>query len=110
MQVTDRITDRTMPLQSTQSLVFTNFSAGSYQLPAINTHANTLLSHLSSSISWTMSPTPQHSEEKRARLMKKRRCFSCKEKGHIAYDCLRKRKIAAISEGVSEGSDSQAKE
>ena len=110
MQATDRIRDRTKLLQSTQSSVSTNSSAGSYQLPAINTCANTPLSRLSSSISGTMSPTPRHSEEERARLMKEGRCFSCKEKGHTAYDCLRKGKIAAISEGVSEGSDSQGKE
>ena len=110
MQVTDRIRDRTKPLQSTQSSVSTNSSAGSYQLPAINTCANTPLSRLSSPISGTISPTPRHLEEKRAQLMKEGRCFSYKEKGHIAYECFRKGIIAAISEGDSEGSDSQGKE
>ncbi len=57
----------------------------------------------------TMTPTPHHSDEERARLMKEGRCFSCKERGHTAYDCPRKVKIAAILEGVSEDSNSQGK-
>ncbi len=58
----------------------------------------------------TMTPTPQHSDIKQARLMKEGRCFSCKERGHTTYDCLKKGKIAAILEGVSEDSNSQGKE
>ena len=42
--------------------------------------------------------------------MKEGRYFNCKERGHIAYDYLRKKKIVAILEGVSKGSDSQGKE
>ncbi len=57
-----------------------------------------------------MTPTPQYSDKKRARLMKEGRCFSCKERGHTAYDCPRKEKIAAMLEGVSKNSDSQGKE
>ena len=110
MQAIDRIRDRTKLLQSTQSSVSTNSSVGSYQLPAINTRANTPLSCLSSSISGTMSSTPRHSEKERAWLMKEGRYFSCKKKDHTTYGCLKKGKIAAISEGVSEGSDSQGKE
>lgn len=41
--------------------------------------------------------------------MKEERCFSCKEKGHIVYDCSKKGKIATISEGVSEDNNSQGK-
>ena len=42
--------------------------------------------------------------------MKERRCFSCKKRGHVTYDCLKKGKIAAILEGLNEGSDNQKKE
>ncbi len=52
----------------------------------------------------------RHLEEKRTRLIKKGKCFSCKEKGHTAYVCLKKEKIAAISEGISEDNISQGKE
>ena len=58
----------------------------------------------------TMTPTPQNLDEERVRLMKEGRCFSCKERGHTAYDCPSKGKIAAILKGVSEDSDSQGKE
>ena len=37
--------------------------------------------------------------------MKNGRYFSCKKKGHNAYNCPKKRKIAAISEGISEDSN-----
>ena len=110
IQATDRIRDKTKPLQSTQSSISTNSSAGFYQVPTINIRANIRLSRLSSSISGTISPTPQHSDEERARLMKERRSFSCKKRGHTAYDCSRKGEIVAISEGVSEDIDSHGKE
>ena len=42
--------------------------------------------------------------------MKEGRCFSCKERGHTVYDCPKKVKIAAISEGIDEDSKSQGKE
>ena len=57
-----------------------------------------------------MTLTPQYLDEKQAHLMRKGRCFSCKEKGHTVYDCLRKGKIAAISEGLIEDNSSQEKE
>ena len=79
-------------------------------MPVINSRANTSFSSLSSSITGTVTPTPQCLGEKQARLMKKGKCFSCKKKGHTAYDCPKKRKIAGISEGMSENSNSQEKE
>ena len=42
--------------------------------------------------------------------MKKGKYFSCKEKGYIAYDCPKKRKIAALSESVNKDSNSRGKE
>lgn len=42
--------------------------------------------------------------------MKEGRCFSCKEKGYIIYDYLKKEKIAGILEGISQDSNSQRKE
>ena len=42
--------------------------------------------------------------------MKESKCFSYKEKDHIAYNCLKKKKIAAISESVNEDNNSQRKE
>ncbi len=53
--------------------------------------------------------TPQHSDEERVRLMKEGRYFNCKERGHTAYDCPKKGKIAAISEDVSKDNDSKRK-
>ena len=38
--------------------------------------------------------------------MKKGKCFSCKKKGHTTYNCSKKGKIAAISESISEDSNS----
>lgn len=109
MQATDRIKDKTKPLQSTQTSGPANSSIRSYLVPATNIRAHTHFSCLFSSISGTITSTPQHSKEERARLMKERRCISCEGRGHTAYDCPKKGKIAAISEGVSENSDSQGK-
>ena len=110
MQATDRIRDRTKPLRSTQTSAPTYSSTKTYQVPVTNSRANPSFSRLSSSITGTVTPTPRHSEEERARLMKEGRCFSCKKRGHTAYDYPKKGKIAAISEGVSEDSNSQGKE
>lgn len=38
--------------------------------------------------------------------MKKDKYFNCEKKGHIAYHCPRKGKIAIISENISKNSDS----
>lgn len=57
----------------------------------------------------TLTPIPQHSEEEQARLMQKRRCFSYKKKGYTVYDYLKKGKITAILENVSEENNSQGK-
>ena len=81
-----------------------------YQRLVTNIYANTSFSCLFSSIIGTMISTPQHSDEKRGRLIKESRCFSCKKRGHTTYDCLRKGKIAAILEIMSEDSNSQGKE
>ncbi len=81
-----------------------------YPRPVTNTRADTSFSRLSSSIMGIMTPTPQHSDEEQARLIKEDRYFSYKERGHIAYDYPRKGKIAAISESISKDSDSQGKE
>ena len=110
MQATNRIKDRTKLLQLTQTLVPIYSSTKTYQVPITNSCANTSFSRLSNSITGTIMLTPQHSEKGRARLMKEGRCFSCKERGHTAYNCPKKGKIAAISEGVSEDSNSQEKE
>ena len=55
-------------------------------------------------------PMPQHLDEKQIRLIKEGRCFSYKKRGYIAYHCLKKGKIIAISEGVSKDSNSKGKE
>ena len=110
MQATDRIRDRTKHLRSTQTSAPTYSSTKTYQVPVTNSRANTSFFRFSSSIMKTVMPTPQHLEEKQTCLIKEGRCFSCKKRGHTAYDCPKKRKIAAISEGVSEDSNSQGKE
>ena len=42
--------------------------------------------------------------------MKESKCFCYKERGHIAYDGPKKKKITAISEGVGKDSNYQVKE
>ena len=42
-----------------------------------------------------------HLKKKQAQLMKEGRCFNCKKRGHITYNCSKKGKIAAILENVS---------
>ena len=106
MQIIDRIRDRTKFLQLTQFSVSTYPRIQTYQVSITNSCANTFFSCLSSFIMGTVTPTPRHSEEKQARLMKKSRCFSCKKKGHIANNCSKKGKIAVILEGVSKNSNS----
>ena len=112
MQATDRIRDRIKPqaTRATPASASMRQVTHPYQRPVTNTRANTSFLRLSSSITGTMTPTPQYLDEKRARLMKEGRCFSYKERGHTTYDCPRKGKIAAISESISEDSDSQGKE
>lgn len=41
--------------------------------------------------------------------MKEKRYFSYKKRGYTTYNCLRKRKIPIISEGVSGNNDNQGK-
>ena len=41
--------------------------------------------------------------------MKKSRCFDCKKKSHIAYNCPKKEKIGAISKNISKDSNNQEK-
>ena len=53
--------------------------------------------------------TPRRSKEKQARLIKGGKCFNFKKRGYITYDCPKKRKIAAISEGVVKDRNSQEK-
>ena len=79
-------------------------------MPVTNSHANNFFSCFSSSIAGTVTPTPQQLKEEQKRLMKKSRCFSYKERGHTAYDCPEKEKIAAILGCVSEDNNSQGKE
>ena len=54
----------------------------------------------------TIMSTLCHLKKEQAQLIKKRRYFSCKEKGYTGYNFSKKRKIAAILEGVSENSNS----
>ena len=79
-------------------------------MPVTNSRANTSFSRLFSSIMGTVTPTLRRLEEEQTYLMKESRCFSCKEKGHTAYDYPKRGKIAAILEGVSKNSNSQEKE
>ncbi len=112
MQATDRIRDRIKPqaIQATPASASMRQVTHSYQRPVTNTCANTSFLRLSSSIIRIMTPTLQYSDKKQARLIKEGRCFSCKERGHTAYDCPRKGKIVAILESINEDSDSQGKE
>lgn len=52
----------------------------------------------------------QYSDDEQTTLMKNGRCFSYKERDNIAYDCLKKAKIAAISKSVNKDNNSQGKE
>ena len=58
MQATDRIRDKTKPLQSTQTSAPTYSSTRTYQVPVTNSRANPSFSRLSSSITGTVTPTP----------------------------------------------------
>lgn len=53
---------------------------------------------------------PQYLEEKQVILMNESKYFSCKEKGHTAYDCLKKEKIAVMSEDINKDSNNSRKE
>ncbi len=108
MQAIDRIKDRTKP-QVTRpilSSVSIREIAHPYQWPITNTCINNSFSCFFNSIMGTMILTIHHSDKKQAHLMEGSRYFSCKERGHTAYNCLRKGKIAAISKRVSEDNDS----
>ena len=48
----------------------------------------------------------QTSKKEQAWLIKGSRCFNCKEKGYITYNCPKKGKIAAMSKGISKNSNS----
>ena len=110
IQATDRIRDKIKLLQSTQTSAPIYSSTKTYQVPVTNNCTNTSVSRLSSFITRTVTPTPRHLKEEWACLMKEDRYFRCKKRGHTAYNCPKKGKIAAISEGVSEDSNSQGKE
>ena len=111
MQATDKIRDKTKPqvIQTTPVSASSRQVAHFYQRSITNTHANTSFLHLCNSIMGTITQTPKHLNEEWARLMRKGRYFSYKERGHTTYDCFKKGKIVAISEGVSEDNNSQEK-
>ena len=106
MQATDKIRDKTKLLQSTQTLAPVYSSTKTYQVPVTNSCVNLSFSYFFSSIMETVTPMPRHLEEEQACLIKEGRCFSCKKRGHIAYNCPKKGKIAAISKDVSKDSNS----
>ncbi len=112
MQAIDRIRDRIKPQATWATPASTSIRQVTYpyQRLVTNTYVNTLFLRFSSSITGTITPRPQHSDEEQVRLMREGRCFSCKERGHTAYDCPRKGKIAALSESISKDSNSQEKE
>lgn len=75
-------------------------------MPAINTQANILFSHLTSSISGIMTSIPWHLDKEQVRFMKKRRCFSSEERGYTTYDYDKRGKIADILESDDENNES----
>ena len=60
MEATNRIRDRTKPLQSIQTSAPTYFSINTYQMLITNSCANTFFSRLFNSITETVMLTPQH--------------------------------------------------
>lgn len=48
----------------------------------------------------------QYFGKKQVCLIKKRKCFSCKEKYYIIYECFRKQKIGAILKDLIEDNSS----
>lgn len=57
----------------------------------------------------TMTLALQHLDKEQVYLMKERRFFSCKKRGHIAYNCSKKKKIVTISKDLIENNSSQEK-
>ena len=68
--------------------------------------ANTFFPRFFNSITEIVTLTLQHLEEKQTYRIKENRCFNCRKKNYTAYDCLKKDKIAVISENVSKNSNS----
>ena len=58
MQATDRIRDKTKPLQLTQTSAPIYSSTKTYQVSVINSRANSSFSRFFSSITRTVTPTP----------------------------------------------------
>ena len=62
MKATDRIRNKTNLLRSTQISASIYSRTKTYQVPIINTRANTLFFRLSSSITGIITATPRHLE------------------------------------------------
>lgn len=104
MQATEKIKNKTKLLWPLPTLAPTSSNTKPYLVPIINCRTNIFFSYFSNSIMGTWTPTFQYFEEEQACLIKKNKCFSYKQKGHTAYDCPSKGKIAVILKSVSKNS------
>ena len=57
---------------------------------------NTSFLRLSNTLWGTIIPTPRNSDAKISRLIKERRCFNYRKRGHMRLNCPKKTKISAI--------------
>ena len=51
---------------------------------------------LSNTFQGSITPTPRNSDAEMSQLMKERRCFNYKGRGHTMLNCLEKAKVSAI--------------
>lgn len=109
MLAMDKYRDRAKLLQLLQISASTSSCAKFYWMLVINYCTNILFSYFSNSIIETLTSISQHSEEKQVYLIKKSRYFNYKQKGYTAYNCLSKKKIAAILESVNKHNKNQEK-
>ena len=105
MQAIDRILDKTKSFWFIliSTLIYSNTKI--YKVFITNIYSNSLFSRFFNSITESFILIPWYLEKKQVRLIKKNRYFNYKKKEHIIHNYLKKEKIIAILEGISQNSN-----
>ncbi len=99
MQATDRIREKakSSTIVRTTTNVPLRAVIVSSRAPTIH-NKNTSFLRLSNTLRGSITPTPRNSDTEISQLMKERRCFNCKGRGHTMLNCLEKAKVSAITD------------
>ncbi len=98
MQATDRIREKAKSFTTVRTTANVPLRAviGSSRTLAVP-NKNTSFLRLSNTFRGSITPTPRNLDAQISQLMKERRCFNCKGRGHTILNYLEKAKVSAIT-------------